>query len=85
MIHNFFSKLKSDYEMILFKLGDNNGKKGEKLKRKDERKGKKTTSLPYRQNFSPQYLLDVNVDSLTLRDLDVTCFIKAVGVVLKIR
>ena len=41
MIHNFFSKLKSDYEMILFKLGDNNGKKGEKLKRKDERKGKK--------------------------------------------
>ena len=41
MIHNFFSKLKSDFEMILFKLGDNNGKKGEKLKRKDERKGKK--------------------------------------------
>ena len=41
MIHNFFSKLKSDFEMILFKLSDNNGKKGAKLKRKDERKGKK--------------------------------------------
>ena len=41
MIHNFFSKLKSDFEMNLFKLGDNNGKKGEKLKRKDERKGNK--------------------------------------------
>ena len=27
MIHNFFSKLKNDFEMILFKLGDNNGKK----------------------------------------------------------
>ena len=45
MIHNFFPKLKSDFEMILFELGDNNGKKGEKLKRKEERRGKNYISV----------------------------------------
>lgn len=77
--------------MFLLKLGDNemgfNNEKKEKNWKKGREKRKKNYIhlLPYRKHFSPQYFLDVNVNSLTLRDLDVTNFIKAVGLVLKFR